>query len=176
MRRILLLDDEVNVLNALQRALRQCFPDGDVRIETFTDPEKALLRCAETGFDIAISDYRMPAMNGVDFLKTVKGIQPDAVRLVLSASTEFDTVMRALNTAEAFRYISKPWDVDDLKATIECAFVRRDQVIEERRLADETRAARGELTPQELEAKRLEAEEPGITKVNWGEDGSVRLD
>lgn len=176
MRRILLLDDEVNVLNALQRALRQCFPDNDVRIETFADPETALLCCAETVFDIAISDYRMPTMNGVEFLKTVKGIQPDTVRLVLSASTEFDTVMHAINTAEVFRYISKPWDPADLKTAIECAFVRRDQMIEERRLADEMRATRGELTPQELEARRLEAEEPGITKVNWGEDGSVQLD
>ena len=43
-------------------------------------------------------------------------------------------------------------------------------------LADEARIKRGELTPQELEARRLEAEEPGITKVNWDDDGAVRLD
>lgn len=176
MRRILLIDDEVNVLNALQRTLRQCFPAQGLKIEAFTDPEQALLRSAEVAFDAAISDYRMPAMNGVDFLKMLKGIQPDTVRLVLSASTEFETVMSAVNQAEVFRYIAKPWQTEELHNTLTLAFTRRDQMIEDRRLADELRVKRGELTPEELEAKRLEAEEPGITKVNWGADGSVQLD
>jgi two-component system probable response regulator PhcQ len=176
MRRLLLLDDEINVLHALQRTLRQCFPIDDLRTEIFTDPEHALLRSAEVAFDVVVSDYRMPTMNGVDFLKMIKGIQPNAVRLVLSASTEFETVMSAINQAEVFRYIAKPWDADELKKAFELAFVRRDQAIEDRRLADELRAKRGELTPQEIEEKRLEAEEPGITKVKWGADGSVYLD
>lgn len=176
MRQILLLDDEANVLNALQRTLRQCFPADDLRIETFTDPEQALLRSGEIEFDLIVSDYRMPGMNGVEFLKTAKGIQPDAVRLALSASTEFETVMQAINEAEVFRYVAKPWQTDDLKKTFDAAFLRRDQILEDRRLAEELRAKRGELSPQELEARRLEAEEPGITKVKWGEDGSVQLD
>ena len=115
-------------------------------------------------------------MNGIDFLKMVKGIQPDAVRLVLSASTEFETVVKAVNDAEIFRYIAKPWQSDELVNVIQLAFARRDQVLEERRLAEEQRRKMAEPTPQELEARRLEAEEPGITKVNWGPDGSVRLD
>jgi DNA-binding NtrC family response regulator len=176
MKRILLLDDEINVLNALQRTLRQCFPGDELRIESFTDPEQALLRSGEIPFDVVISDYRMPAMNGVDFLRMIKGIQPDAVRLVLSASTEFNTVMQAVNQAEVFRYIAKPWQADELTRTLELAFARRDQTREEHRLADEARAKRGELSQQELEARRLEAEEPGITKVNWGKDGSVQLE
>ena len=116
------------------------------------------------------------SMNGVEFLKAIKGIQPDAVRLLLTASTEFDTVIKAINQAEVFRYVAKPWLADDLRKTIQLAFDRRDQAIEDRRLADETRVKQGELTPQELEAKRLEAEEPGIMQVKWGADGSVQLD
>jgi DNA-binding NtrC family response regulator len=176
MRRLLLLDDEPNVLQALQRALRQCFPAGDLTVETFTDPERALLRCGETSFDVVVSDYRMPGINGIDFLRMVKGIQPDAIRVVLSASTEFDTVMQAINQAEVFRYIPKPWQSDELVNTINLAFTRHDEVAEERRLAEEQRQKLTDMTPQELEARRLEAEEPGITKVNWGPDGSVRLD
>jgi DNA-binding NtrC family response regulator len=176
MRRLLLLDDEPNVLQALQRALRQCFPTGDLTVETFTDPERALLRCGETSFDVVVSDYRMPGINGIDFLRMVKGIQPDAIRVVLSASTEFDTVMQAINQAEVFRYIPKPWQSDELVNTINLAFTRHDEVAEERRLAEEQRQKLTDMTPQELEARRLEAEEPGITKVNWGPDGSVRLD
>lgn len=177
MKRLLLVDDEINVLHALQRALRQCLASvEDLRIEVFTEPEQALLRSGEVAFDVIVSDYRMPGMNGAEFLATIKGIQPDAVRLVLSASTEFEAVMNTVNKGEVFRYIAKPWQADDLKATFELAFARREQTLEDRRLADELRARRGELTPQEIEAKRLEAEEPGITKVNWGTDGSVHLD
>lgn len=176
MRRILLLDDEVSVLHALQRTLRACFPMDDLTIETFSNPEEALLRSGEIPFDVVVSDYRMPGMDGVAFLTMIKGIQPDAIRLVLSASTEFETVMHAVNHAEVFRYIAKPWQTDELADTIRQAFVKHDQALEDRRLADELRAKRGQLTPQEIETRRLEAEEPGITKVKWGEDGSVRLD
>lgn len=176
MRRLLLLDDEINVVQALQRELRRSFPAEALTIEIFTDPEQALLRSGETEFDVVVSDYRMPGINGIDFLKMIKGTQPDAIRLVLSASTEFETVMQAINQAEVFRYIPKPWQPQELAATLAAAFARHDQAMEDRRLADLLRPEQGELTPQELEARRLEAEEPGITKVHWGEDGSVRLD
>jgi two-component system, probable response regulator PhcQ len=176
MRRLMLLDDEAHVLQALQRELRLCFGSEGLAIETFTDPEKALVRSGETEFDIVVSDYRMPGINGIDFLKMIKGTQPDAIRLVLSASTEFETVMQAINEAEVFRYIPKPWKSDELRNTLTAAFSRHDQLLEDRRLASLLRPEHGELTPQELEARRLEAEEPGITKVEWNEDGSVRLD
>jgi two-component system probable response regulator PhcQ len=176
MRRCLLLDDEINVLHALKRALRSCFSERALCVEMFTEPEQALLRSGEVTFDVVISDYRMPQMNGVEFLTMVKGLQPEAVRLILSASTEFETVMSAINRAEVFRYIPKPWQIEDIKKTLELALERHDQLVADLRLADELRAQRGQLTPQELEARRLEAEEPGITKVNWGPDGSVRLE
>ena len=176
MRRIMLVDDEINVLHALQRTLRQAAFDDKIDIEIFTDPQPALARCRDAAFDIVISDYRMPEMNGIDFLKAFKEIQSNTVRLVLSASTEFDTLMNAINQAEVFRYITKPWHDVELKETVQLALARRDQALEELRLFDQLRAQFGELSPQELEAKRLEADEPGITKVNWGPDGSVHLD
>lgn len=175
MRRVLVLDDEINVLHALQRTLRQVFTEKDFRIEIFSDPEQALLRVGEVSFDIVVSDYWMPGINGIDFLKAVKSIQPDAVRLILSASTEFATVMEAVNQAEIFRFITKPWSQEELKKIFLIAIERRDKAREERRLADELRMNRGEIGPQELEARRLEEEEPGITKVNWGADGSVYM-
>jgi len=175
MRRVLILDDEINVLHALHRTLRQIFPDKDFRIENFSDPEQALMRVGEVTFDIVVSDYWMPGLNGIDFFKTVKSIQPDAVRLILSASTEFATVMEAINQAEIFKFITKPWYLEDLKSIFLIAIERRDKALEERHLPDELRMKRGELEPQELEARRLEEQEPGITKVNWEADGSVNL-
>ncbi len=175
MRRFLLVDDEINVLHALKRTLRQFPSNEEWHIEIFTEPQQALARCSEIAFDIVISDYRMPAMNGVEFLKTVKTLQQDAVRLVLSASTEFDTLLDAINLAEVFRYIAKPWQADDLQEVIKLALARHDQAVEDLRLFDELRVQMGVITPQECEARRLEAEEPGITQVNWGPDGSVIL-
>ena len=123
-KRVLVLDDEPGVVNALQRTLRRCFAGDNLHIETFTDPEQALLRCGEVDFDVAISDYRMPSFNGVDFLKMVKHIQPHAVRVVLSASTEFNVVMSAVNDAEVFRFIAKPWTDEELQRVLQLAFER----------------------------------------------------
>lgn len=176
MRRVLLLDDEINVLHALKRTLRRSFGERAVAVEIFIDPESALLRIGETGFDVVVSDFRMPAMDGITFLKAVRGIAPDAIRLVLSASSEFETVSSAVNEAEVFRYIAKPWSEETIVEYFSLAFDRRDRTLEERRLADEARAQRGEISPYEFEARRLEEQEPGITKVKWGEDGSVLLD
>ncbi|MET0963637.1 MAG: response regulator [Noviherbaspirillum sp.] len=175
MRHVLLLDDEVNVLHALRRTLRQCFDASVLRVELFTDPEQALLRSADLAFDIVVSDYRMPGMNGADFLQMIKHVQPDAVRIVLSASIDAAEVMDAVNRAEVFRYITKPWTPEDLRKTFEVAFARHDEAMGVRQFAASLHDRRRELTPQELEAARLEAEEPGIMQVNWGSDGSVHL-
>lgn len=176
MRRFLLVDDEINILQALRRTLRQQFRDEGFLIELHTDPLQALQRIGEVVFDFVIADFHMPQMNGVDFLQQVRDAQPDAVRLMLSASTDFDTAMSAINRAEVFRYINKPWTATELEEIIRLSLTRRDKVMEDRHLADEVRVQRGELTLQELEARRLEEQEPGITAVNWGPDGSVLLD
>ena len=176
MRRFLLVDDEINILQALQRTLRQQFRDEEFLMELHTDPLQALQRTSEVAFDIVITDFLMPQMNGVEFLEQVRDAQPDAIRLMLSATSGFDTIMNAINRAEVFRYITKPWNAAELEEIIRLSLQRRDKVMEDRHLADEVRVQRGALTPQQVEARRLEEEEPGITKVHWGPDGSVLLD
>lgn len=172
MRRVLLVDDEVHVLSALQRIMRPFLQEYEVEIEAFSDPEQALLRCAEMSFDIVMSDYRMPGLTGADFLQMVKGIQPAAVRLMLSASTEFAEVSNAINQAEVFRYVAKPWRGDELKNIFLLAFARYDEALSARAPAHQAH----EPSAQELEALRLEMEEPGITQVRRAPDGSVYLD
>lgn len=170
-KRILMLDDEANVLRALQRTMHRCFPDEDLHIETYTDPEQALLRCAAADFDVVISDYHMPGFSGIDFLQMLKQIQPSAVRLVLSANTEFDVVMKAVNRAEIFRYIAKPWSDDDLRDVLGLAFERALPL----RAPAAPPAPEHGLPSQERALRRLEQEEPGITKVNWRPDGGIDL-
>jgi DNA-binding NtrC family response regulator len=170
----MLVDDEVLVLRALQRTMRPLFQGEDVRLETFSDPELALLRCGEVSFDLVMSDYRMPGLNGAEFLQFVKRLQPDAVRVVLSASTDFAEVSNAINRAEVFRYVAKPWAAQELKAIFTQAFARYDQAREVRRRLGE--AAEADLTAEELELRRLEQEEPGITVVRRAPDGAVFLE
>ena len=175
MRRILLVDDEVNVLNALVRAMRQHVQIDDLRIETFTDPFDALTRCGETSFDVVISDFRMPQMTGVEFLHAMKETAPTTVRMILSASTEFETVTAAINQAQVFRYIPKPWQIGDLQENLRQALAERDRLLADARIRDALRLQAGSLTPQEQEARQLEQDEPGLTKVKWGPNGEILL-
>ena len=166
MRRILILDDEPSVLSALRRTLRAAFPSDDVVIEAFDEPESAVLRAGEQDFDVVISDYRMPGLNGADVLQLMKGLQPEAVRIVVSATTEILEVADAVNRAEVFRYLAKPWQQEELVATVREGFARRDRLA-----APRPAPASG----QDDVLRRLERDEPGITRVDWDEDGNIRL-
>lgn len=172
---ILLIDDEEHVINALTRCLRRAF-QGNIKIESFTVPHDALKRAAETGFDVVVSDYRMPDMDGVTLLTKIAEIQPSTVRLILSATEDFSVLMKAVNEAGISRFISKPWEeavfVDIIRHSAENAQQHRN----ERLLADERRLEIQAISPQELERRRLEEEEPGLTHVKWGPGGEVLLD
>ncbi len=172
MPKILLLDDEPHVLSAIKRSLRAGLGAG-LRIEETVDPEVALAWLREAPFDVVISDYRMPLMTGVEFLSLVRAIQPLAVRMVLSASSDSEALMRAVNDAEVFRYLLKPWDEKDLAGHVRAALARADQIRREGELADVGRHEFGELSATELERRRLEALEPGLTHVVWGPNGEV---
>jgi len=172
MRRILILDDEPSVLNALRRTLRAAFPQGDVVIEAFDEPEAAVLRAGEQDFDVVISDYRMPGLNGADVLQLVKGLQPDAVRIVVSATTEMVDIVNAVNRAEVFRYLAKPWQQEELVATVQDAFARRDALV---RAKPGKPAAPPAADGRDAVLRQLEQDEPGITRVDWDEHGNIRL-
>ena len=174
MNRLMLVDDEVNVLHALVRVLRRRLPSS-VKVEAFADPNLALKRAAEASFDVVISDFRMPQMTGIAFLKRLRDMQPHAIRLILSASTEVDTVMTAVNEVEVFRYLTKPWAEDELMNHLALALARSEASRQERALADDMRSQQGHLSAQAKELKRLEALEPGITTVEWGPHGEVLM-
>ena len=100
-------------------------------------------------------------------------IQPNAVRMILSASSDSENLMRAVNDAEVFRYLLKPWDEKDLLGHVRAALERADQIRHESELANVGRHEFGELSATELERRRLEALEPGLTHVAWGPNGEV---
>lgn len=174
MSRILLLDDEPSVVQSLQRTMRRGLPRS-VKVEGFEDPHLALSRAHEVAFDVIISDFRMPSMDGLSFLRQIRQAQPKAIRLVLSASAEVEIVTRAINDVEVFRYLVKPWVEQELLEHIHAALAKSEVTRQDHDLANQMRLLRGEISPQEAERKRLEADEPGITKVEWGPNGEVLM-
>jgi DNA-binding NtrC family response regulator len=116
----LLVDDEVNVLRALSRLLRR----DNYRILTAESPFEAFELLALNKVQVVISDQRMPAMNGTEFLSKVKDLHPETVRIVLSGYTDLQTVTDAINHGAIYRFLTKPWEDDALRETIREAFRR----------------------------------------------------
>jgi len=176
---LLIVDDEPNVLSAMRRlclnaAVLPAIPSPS--IVTFTSAGDALAHLDAHDVDIVISDYRMPEMDGAALLAQVKERHPDSARIIMSACSDIEGIVRAINQAGIFRFVSKPWSDTDLKATINEVIAHRDLLLENRRLADEVRRQRSVISRQALELERLERETPGITKVRWTEDGGVMLE
>lgn len=181
MSRILIVDDEEPILHSLRRLLRAVpCRSGDVtfpiEMELFADPLAALERARHTGFDLFMTDYRMPMMDGIEFLRQVKAIQPDSARVILSGYADLNALMRAVNEVGIERFIAKPWNDYELITALAQCLSARALTLENRRLADLARLAAGSMSAEDMERIRLEAMEPGITQVNWGPDGSVILD
>jgi response regulator RpfG family c-di-GMP phosphodiesterase len=168
--RILLVDDETNVLRALYRLLR------DYEISAVNSGEEALLLAKEKQFDLVITDYRMPGMDGVTFLCKLKKIQPDAVRMILTGYAALESAQQAINEAEVFRFINKPWNNVEIANAISRALEHKRILSENKALADEVRRQRALLDEKDMILRALEREEPGITQVNWGPDGSIIID
>jgi DNA-binding NtrC family response regulator len=175
---LLLVDDEPNILRALERQLRGISRGNGpaYRIESFTDPRAALGRAAETPFDLVMSDYRMPEMDGVAFLHAFRRVQPLASRLILSGQTDLAGLIGAINEAGIVRFLAKPWEEAELVFSVEAALRERTLLMENQRLADELRVSRGIIARQEAELKRLERECPGITRVRRDAHGAVLLE
>ena len=108
---ILLVDDEPALLSALKRSLRQI----NANIICCHSPSTALAYIEENQPDLVISDHRMPQMTGSELLAQIAQQWPDTQRVLLSAYNDFDTVANAFNQGVIHRYITKPWDNDELR-------------------------------------------------------------
>lgn len=169
MTRIQLLDDEPHILKALQRVIRREGWEADV----FTDAEEALAALGETRYAVIVVDFQMPQINGVTYLQFARQSQPDAVRMVLTGHGDGPTMMKAINLAEVYRFLSKPWDDYEIVAALRSGIDLFQLRNENRRLLEQVRIQQTELDRQGRELSRLERENPGITRVERDEDGNV---
>lgn len=164
-RRILIVDDEENVISALRRALRK---EGyELRFATRPGDALALLR--EEPSDLVLSDHLMPDMTGLEFLKTVRNRHPDTVRLMLTGHADMQTAIDAINQGEIYRFLTKPWDDTELKVTLHLAFEQLDLERENRRLLARVRY-------QDELLKSIEREHPGIGTLVRDAQGAILIE
>jgi len=141
-RTILLVDDEENVSAALARLLRG---DGYTILRANSGAE-GLALLAQHQVGVIISDQRMPGMTGTEFLTKVRELYPDTVRIVLSGYTELNSVTDAINRGAVYKFLTKPWENDLLRANVDEAFQRHEMKRENARLSQALRQANDELT------------------------------
>ena len=128
--RVLFVDDEKFVLETFKRNLRRHFT-----IETAEGPEAALTLLGQTGpVAVVVSDLKMPGMNGVELLETVKSRWPDTVRIMLTGHADLDTAVSAVNKGAIFRFLIKPCAPDALLAAVTDALKQYRLVMAERQL------------------------------------------
>lgn len=117
-RTLLLLDDEDNVLRSLVRLFRR---DG-YRLLTASSVREAFDLLASNAVQVIVSDQRMPDMDGTEFLGRVRNLYPDTIRMVLSGYTDLATITDAINRGAIYRFLTKPWNDDELREHIRDAF------------------------------------------------------
>lgn len=115
---LLLVDDEKNILRSLRRLLRS---DG-YTIHTASSGKEGLEILKEHKICVILSDMRMPEMSGAEFLAKVKEQYPKVVRLMLSGYTDINSVTDAVNQGAIFKFLTKPWEDDEIKLCINEAF------------------------------------------------------
>ena len=127
---ILVVDDEPSVLHSVHDLLRH-----DYRVITQTDGSSALavLESAEP-IDVVMSDQRMPRMTGVELLWHAKRLRPEATRLLFTAYADVKAVVDAINQGSVYRYVTKPWDPDELQTVVRQAVEKHDLIVEKTRL------------------------------------------
>ena len=113
---ILLVDDEEDNLALLYRTLR-----GTYNLDKTTSPLKALEMLKEKDYELVISDHKMPEMDGVEFLKQVQLNHPSVMRILLTAYSDANILIDAINYAKIYRYIKKPYNPEELQLIVSAA-------------------------------------------------------
>lgn len=114
---VLVVDDDQHVLNAFQRVLRRC-DVRNLRILTAQDAMDALELLLRNPVAVVMSDMHMPGMNGVQMLEEAKRLRPYTVRVMLTGDPSLRTARYAVNQGEVFRYLSKPWNNEEVMEAV----------------------------------------------------------
>ena len=138
---LLFVDDEANILSSLKRLFR---PQG-YRIFTAESGAQGLEIMARETVDLVVSDMRMPEMNGAQFLEKAREKWPDTVRILLTGYAEVGATIDAINKGQIYRYVSKPWEDNDITLIVKHALQQKVLEREKQRLEELTHKQNEEL-------------------------------
>jgi response regulator RpfG family c-di-GMP phosphodiesterase len=162
MERFLVVDDDPSITDVLRRILESMGHP----VTVFTDPLEA---AQATEFDLVVTDYMMPNLNGIELLGVLRAKRPDAVRLLITAANDFKVAIDAVNRGEVFRIIGKPWQLHDLRFGLQ-------QAVDYYRLVQENRRLTRELADRNERLSTLNAllEQQVVERTNGLLEGMIR--
>ena len=163
--KILFVDDEPNVTNALKHTLRK----GKYDILTANSADEALAILGQEAVDVVVSDEQMPGMSGSELLAKIRREYPDTVRIILTGQASLDAAVRAINKGEIYRFLTKPCNGMELAVTIRQALQQKKLIAESRKLLKMTRQQSDLIND-------MEAVHPGITEVKRDAKGTIIID
>ncbi len=140
LRNILIVDDEPEITKALRRLFRKSY-----NVFTAQSGTEAMKILEDNSIPVIISDQRMPGLSGVEFLSRVESEFPDSTRLLVTGFADINAVIEAINTGRIFRYVTKPWDPEELMGIVAQAFERYELIIENRSLIRDLQEANSVL-------------------------------
>ncbi|MCW5823696.1 MAG: response regulator [Cyanobacteria bacterium TGS_CYA1] len=113
--KILVVDDEEANLRLLQRVLRS---ERNYEVLTAVNAQEGLARVKENDVSLIITDQRMPGMTGVELLRASLNVNEDCIKILLTGYTDLEALIDAINEGHIYKYITKPWDAEELKLTV----------------------------------------------------------
>jgi len=128
--RILILDDEECIIQALGKMLR----NQGYAVIACLHPQEALKRLEDSAIDLVISDLRMPEMTGIEFLIQVKDICPGAAAILLIDQEDRELAVAAINQGTVDWYVEKPWDEEIMRITVASTLRYRRILLENKKL------------------------------------------
>ncbi|MDP2496670.1 MAG: response regulator [Candidatus Palauibacterales bacterium] len=139
---VYLVDDEEMVVTSLESYLQL---ETRHRVRTFVSPERALEAVEEDEPDVMVADFMMPGMDGIELLKAVRGRRPAASRILLTGYADKENAIRAINEADIYQYVEKPWENERLELIIHNAVERARLIRDLDARMEQLEEAHGEL-------------------------------
>ncbi len=167
---VLVVDDEPRVLDALEAILA-----AEFRVLRAQSGDEALRRLPEAEVAVIVTDYRMPGMTGVEMLRRSQELAPAAMRIVLTAYTDVDSLMEAINTGRIYHFVAKPWDPNELLVVVRRAAERHALAMENGRLQDELELALNTLRREAAETRERPLSFDRLVGARTGLRGAVDL-
>ena len=164
---VLVVDDEVDIL----RSFRFNYGD-DFDILTAEGGEEGLAILDQHSVAVIVADQRMPRMDGTEFLRRSVAVRPNAVRIILTGYTDVEALVNAVNSSQIYRYVTKPWDPDEMRVTLKRAIEVYDLAAENERLIEELKVLNTRLSEENaylreatVTSSEIVGESPGIRHV-----------